>query len=105
MSGVEYYDRDGNPLTIQGYLNYTEGASKKHVARTEVGNSNVSTVWLGLNHQYGDGPLLIFETMIFGGPLDQDTWRYSTEAQAVDGHAHAVWLAKAAQAAMFRETV
>lgn len=47
---------------------------------------NVSTVFLGVDHQFGEGPPLIFETMIFGGNRDQDQWRYSTYEQAASGH-------------------
>jgi hypothetical protein len=58
---------------------------------------NVSTVWLGLDHNWWpDRPPLIFETMIFGGKLDLEVWRYSTEEQAVAGHADAVKLLHAA---------
>ena len=50
----------------------------------------VSTVWLGLDHQFGDGPPLIFETMVFPSNEDfgdLDSRRYSTEQEAVAGHA------------------
>src|SRR3990167_5954569 len=61
------------------------------VARTNVvPGSDVSTVFLGLDHQWGDGPPLIFETMVFGGPLDQETERYSTWEEAEAGHAQMV---------------
>lgn len=39
--------------------------------------TNVSTVWLGLDHGFGSGRLEIFETMVFGG-------RYACEA-TLDG--------------------
>lgn len=55
----------------------------------------VSTVFLGIDHQFGDGPPLLFETMIFGGPLDEEQWRYSTWDEAVVGHSKAVESAKA----------
>ena len=53
-----------------------------------VDDQRVSTVWLGNDHRlYGDeGPPLIFETMIFGGPHDQYCDRYSTEETALIGH-------------------
>ena len=54
----------------------------------------VSTVFLALNHQFGDGPPLFFETMVF--PCDEtgnviswskeDMNRYTTEDEALDGH-------------------
>ncbi len=57
----------------------------------------VSTVFLGLDHRFGgDGPPILFETMIFG-PDDTDeryTDRYCTYAEALAGHAKAVELAK-----------
>lgn len=58
---------------------------------------SVSTVFLGLDHSWGDGPPVVFETMIFGGPLDDDQWRYCTLADAKAGHRRAVrlaWLAR-----------
>jgi hypothetical protein len=56
----------------------------------------VSTVFLGLDHSFGHGPPLIFETMIFGGEHDQAQWRYSTWEQAVKGHRIAVERARKA---------
>jgi len=50
------------------------------------GDVKVSTVFLGLDHQFGDGPPLLFETMVFGGEHDQDMDRYSTWDEALDGH-------------------
>ena len=53
----------------------------------------VSTVFLALNHNLsGDGPPLLFETMVFGGEHDQEQERYGTWEEAEAGHAK--WLAK-----------
>ena len=84
-----YYDRQGNPITAEQWGKLIGEGNR--VARGEVTfrgvRVEVSTVWLGLNHQFGDGPPQIFETMIFGKvPFDQDLVRYSTEQQALDGH-------------------
>jgi len=63
----------------------------------------VSTVFLGLDHSFrGEGPPDIFETMIFGGPLDQETRRYSTWDDAEIGHLEMVWMAQSLSA-MARE--
>lgn len=56
------------------------------VKKTTLGEVEVSTVFLGLDHQWGDGPPLLFETMVFGGEHDQEQWRYSTWDEAVAGH-------------------
>lgn len=47
----------------------------------------VSTVFLGIDHNFGGaGPPLLFETLVFGGPLDGETYRYATWDQAEAGH-------------------
>lgn len=56
----------------------------------------VSTVCLGLDHSFGEGEPLWFETMVFGGPLDQEQDRYSTWDEAVKGHEAMVAKAKEA---------
>jgi hypothetical protein len=57
----------------------------------------VSTVFLGLDHRwFGNGPPLVFETMIFGGKLDQSQWRYSSFEDATVGHHAAVKKARRA---------
>jgi len=41
------------------------------VARDQIGESRVSTVFLGLDHNFmGDGPPILWETMVFGGHMD-----------------------------------
>jgi len=57
------------------------------VDRTEVGEGCVSTVFLGLDHSFFDGPPLLFETMVFDSEFHGDEqWRYTTLAQAQAGH-------------------
>ena len=56
------------------------------VAKDTVGDSDVSTIFLGLDHSFGEGPPLLFETMVFGGMLSDAMDRYSTWDDAVDGH-------------------
>ncbi len=69
--------------------------AKRHVAKTQVGAVNISTVFLGLDHSFNDdGPAVLFETMIFGGKHDQDEWRYHTWDEAEQGHKLAVVLVK-----------
>ena len=59
----------------------------RSVRHDKVGAVRVSTVFLGLDHQFGDGTPLIFETMVFGGPLDGEMDRCSTWDQAEKQHA------------------
>lgn len=60
--------------------------SDRRVALDEQNGIRVSTVFLGLDHSFGDGKLQIFETMIFGGSHDEDCGRYATWAEATAGH-------------------
>lgn len=87
---MNYYDRNGEPITMDEWVNLFT-PDYKRVAETTLPNGvYVSTVWLGLNHRYtDDGPPLIFETMAFensdfGRDLRQD--RYATEEEALKGH-------------------
>lgn len=60
----------------------------RQVANDHVGAVRVSTVFLGIDHRFGgDGPPILFETMVFGGPLDDEQDRYSTWEEAEAGHA------------------
>lgn len=73
---------------------WMEGA-ERHIAKTEVKDIRVSTVFLGLNHCFGgEGPPLVFETMIFGGEHHDYQERCSTWEEAVAMHDQAVELAK-----------
>lgn len=53
-------------------------------------NVRVSTVFLGIDHAYLNGPPMLFETMIFGGEHDEYCERYSTWEQAEKGHEEAI---------------
>lgn len=91
---AKYYGRDGTPMAFEKWAESFGEPEAKRVARTTVGEVNVSTVWLGLDHSFGGGPPLIFETMIFGGRHSEEQWRYSTEEEALTGHRAAVDLVR-----------
>ncbi len=60
--------------------------SNKCVATTKIKSYFVSTIFLGLNHNFdGDRPLL-FETIVFNPNRDQEIQRYCTWDEAVAGH-------------------
>lgn len=69
---------------------FLEDSKKRIVKQTELEDKNcrVSTIFLGLNHQYiPNGKPLWFETMIFGGPLSDNQFRCSTWSEAEAQHA------------------
>lgn len=77
----------------------------RHVDDDTVGEIRVSTVFIGIDHSWGAGPPpLWFETMVFGGKLDQMMQRYTTWEQAQAGHAYLLAIAKG-EAAIVREQV
>ena len=91
-----HYILDGKtPIAIDDLLSWARSfdRAKVHVALTDHGDIRVSTVFLGLDHSYGDSPPLLFETMIFGGPHDEYQERYSTWDEAEEGHKRACALA------------
>lgn len=87
---TKYYDRDGKPMLSDAFMTKFEDPSYKRVARGEIDTGGqhveVSTVWLGIDHNFGFGAPLIFETMVFGGAYDQECVRYHTEKEALAGH-------------------
>lgn len=61
--------------------------NSRKVNKTQLGNVVISTVFLGLNHNFsGIGAPILFETLVFGGAFDQSMERYRTWAEAEAGH-------------------
>ena len=85
-----YYDRQGKPLKLLEWGRKLEDREYRRLAETTLPDGKrVSTVWIGLDHQFGERPPLIFETMVFPSRNDmdeQDCERYTTEAEAKAGH-------------------
>lgn len=103
------YVLDGHEPVHIPYLSGSEDSSSllswaelferidRRIFRTRVHNVDISTVFLGLDHNhmrdlYPDaGPPILFESMVFGGPLDGEMDRYSTWDEAVEGHWRLYW--------------
>lgn len=87
----KYYILDGDNVKecdLMTWARWFETAGDaKRIARDDLDGCQVSTVFLGSDHQFRGGQPLLFETMIFGGPRDQECERYSTKAEALIGHA------------------
>lgn len=96
-----YFKLDGHEpvaCTLDEWAECIERGDERRVALTRVGHAEISTVFLGLDHNHwGKGPAILFETMIFldDGGTD-DCWRYSTWAEAEVGHAKAVEMVREA---------
>jgi hypothetical protein len=100
MLGPMYRDRCGNPITMGRWMDLKWDHSYVVVGKTVVGSWQVSTAWLGIDHNFLPGGVpKIFETMVFElaetqswfGPyhasmFDDFQARYSTDRQAREGH-------------------
>lgn len=64
----------------------TEFKKDRTVAKNTVGGSFVSTVFLATDDSFGGSRPLLFETVVFGGPLEGEQERYSTWDEAERGH-------------------
>ena len=73
MNGKYILDENGNPVEtkdLDSWGRWMQAADRK-VAKTKINGMTVSTVFLGFDHAWDNGPPLLWETMVFGGPLDQ----------------------------------
>lgn len=99
MTDLYILNENDEPVAIDDVMTWGrwfETADRK-VAKDTVGSFDISTVFLGLNHGYGDGPPLLYETMVFRldgdgeRSMSEDTMRrYTTRDEAVAGHAEVV---------------
>jgi hypothetical protein len=83
------YGWDGQPIPDRDAWLEVFGGDRR-VGRARTTRGEVSTVFMGIDMGFGflDGsPPILFETMIFGGPLDGHVDRYATLAAARLYHA------------------
>jgi hypothetical protein len=99
MTDYYYLDKNNNaiPCSMEEWGMQREEMRNnhtKHIAEETINNKWISTVWLGLNHQWmPGGPPLLFETMVFDyNDKGREIYgnRYSTYQEALEGHKKAV---------------
>ncbi len=76
------YEKTGNVL---------QSNDERVIMRTDLKNNKdekllLSTVFLGLDHAFGEGGPVLFEYMCFGGPDDEDQGRFKTIQEAQMNH-------------------
>ena len=81
-------DRTPIAVDLKTWAKWFENFDNRRIARTEINERcSVSTVFIGLDHNwYGHGDPVLFESMVFGGPLDNAMRRYRSYAEAERGH-------------------
>lgn len=91
------WNRETDELTpgdVGNHLKWFGEGSDRCIARDDRGPITVSTMFLCLDHSHGwGGSPVLFESMVFGGPFDQEQRRYATASEARKGHAEICELA------------
>jgi hypothetical protein len=92
---VNYIEVDGKPVEASSTLEWARWfeSSDRQVALTRIEDRLVSTVFLGVDHSWGHGPPVLYETTVFsidsnGVTINQeiDVARYCTREEALSGH-------------------
>lgn len=70
------------------WAEWFENTENRRVSSTSLKNGSLSTVFLGIDHSYGEEKPLLFESMAFdtGTEYDNEPYRYSTWQEAEEGH-------------------
>lgn len=86
-----YYDKTGRPIDVMEWAKLSEDIDYKRIVKETVGEYEISTIWLGVDHGSGGGPPMIFETAVFADTDEETiTLRYATLEEAQAGHAEQV---------------
>lgn len=88
-NGKYVLDADGNvrEAELMEWAMWFEDADNRRVAYTKFDDgTEVSTVFLGLDHSFGDGPPVLWETMAFGPRANDIQERYTSREDAQAGH-------------------
>jgi hypothetical protein len=103
MNDKYILDASGKPVPEPDLLAwgkwFQDNGQQRIVKKDKIGDSTVSTVFLGLDHNFApDGPPLIWETMVFEGPMAHEMDRCSgNREQAEAMHARMVGRVKQQQ--------
>lgn len=92
-----YILKDKTPVAVTDVIEWGKWfeAANRVVKQTTLPDGTfISTVFLGLNHNYSGGQPLLFETMIFNSNENREDYqeRYTTWEQAEEGHQKAIEL-------------
>ena len=97
-NGLYVLDDNGEPLLMEDlhvWARWTESHKPDTVVAQDMAANDdvvvlISTVFLGIDHNWGLGDPILWETMIFGGPHHGYSERYTSRDEAIAGHAEAV---------------
>jgi hypothetical protein len=81
------------PANVFEFGSFFEDGKNRIIKQETINNKLVSTVFMGINHNFTPGgKLKVFETMVFENDDFKDLYqdRYSTYEEALSGHENAV---------------
>lgn len=105
MDRLYILDSQGEPKQVDDFAEWgkwMETADCRVMSTVLPDYTWISTVFLALDHNHFGGPPLLYETMIFGGPLDQRQRRTTTRVGAVASHQQLVAEHLAAKAEVYK---
>lgn len=98
-----YIEKDGIPVSVSENGFRFPSLDERRVASDHTEYAWISTIFLALDHGYGYGPPVLYETMVFPKEndrtcptcgheksVDGDSERYCTREEALAGHARYV---------------
>jgi hypothetical protein len=124
VSRIDHFKLVGHeavPVSVEtrdGLLEWAawfETADRKVMVTELIDGGRISTFFLGLDHQWGKGPPILFETALFMGEKEFCHWlrrevrpsevvaRYSTWAEAEAGHME--WIERCVPSELIAATV
>ena len=90
MSDLYILDENKNPVMVEDTVEWSKQrieAGSRTVKTEYVGKIHISTVFLGMDHGWGEGAPVLFETMVFGEcDMDCEQDRCCTWDEALEMH-------------------
>lgn len=94
MSLLYILDKDGKPKKSdikewsKWWANSEANSEDRHIVMLDkLPSGEISTIFLSVDSSTSrTGPPILWETMVFGGKLDGEQRRYTSEAAAILGH-------------------
>jgi len=90
--GTYIVDEEGEPIPCEDILKW--GAwfetANRIVEKTHLEGVEISTVFLGVNYNFGSGKPLLYETMVFDDYGSNLIFRYASQKEAAEGHSKTV---------------
>lgn len=88
---MKFYTLDGHrPVAVENVIEWARwsATSDNRVAIDEINGLKISTVFLGVDHNWGGGAPILFETMVFGKSEEWNDYqeRYYNWDAAEAGH-------------------